>query len=54
MSKKLIINWIKPPSPNVAKNGLTLELFNLNVIWHSDEDVEVTEFFQYPDHQTFL
>ncbi len=49
MSKKLIINWIKPPSPNVAKNGLTLELFNLNVIWHSDEDVEVTEFFQYPD-----
>ena len=49
MSKKLIINWIKPPSPNVAKNGLTLELFNLNVIWHADEDVEVTEFFQYPD-----
>ena len=49
MSKKLIINWIKPPSPNVAKKGITLELFNLNVIWHADEDVEVTEFFQFPD-----
>ena len=49
MSKKLIINWIKPPSEELAKKGITLELFNLNVIWHADEDVEVTEFFQYPD-----
>ena len=49
MSKKLIIKWTKPPSEELAKKGITLELFNLNVIWHADEDVEVTEFFQYPD-----
>ena len=49
MSKKLIIKWIKPPTEDLAKKGITLELFNLNVIWHADEDVEVTEFFQYPD-----
>ena len=49
MSKKLIIKWTKPPPEELAKKGITLELFNLNVIWHADEDVEVTEFFQYPD-----
>ena len=49
MSKKLIIKWTKPPSEELAKKGITLELFNLNVIWHADEDVEVTEFFQFPD-----
>ena len=49
MSKKLIIKWTKPPSEELSKKGITLELFNLNVIWHADEDVEVTEFFQYPD-----
>ena len=49
MSKKLIIKWTKPPSEELAKKGITLELFNINVIWHADEDVEVTEFFQYPD-----
>ena len=49
MSKKLIIKWTKPPSEELAKKGITLELFNLNVIWHTDDDVEVTEFFQYPD-----
>ena len=49
MSKKLIIKWIKPPHEEVAKHGMTLELINLNVIWHDEEDVEVTEFFQYPD-----
>ena len=49
MSKKLIIKWTKPPPEELAKKGITLELFNLNVIWHSDEDVEVTEFFQFPD-----
>ena len=49
MSKKLIIKWTKPPPEDLAKKGITLELFNLNVIWHADEDVEVTEFFQYPD-----
>ena len=49
MSKKLIIKWTKPPPEELAKKGITLELFNLNVIWHADEDVEVTEFFQFPD-----
>ena len=49
MSKKLIIKWTKPPPEDLAKKGITLELFNLNVIWHADEDVEVTEFFQFPD-----
>ena len=49
MSKKLIIKWTKPPPEELSKKGITLELFNLNVIWHADEDVEVTEFFQYPD-----
>ena len=49
MSKKLIIKWTKPPPEEVAKHGMTLELTNLNVIWHDEEDVEVTEFFQYPD-----
>ena len=49
MSKKLIIKWTKPPPEELSKKGITLELFNLNVIWHADEDVEVTEFFQFPD-----
>ena len=48
MSKKLIIKWTKPPPAYLAKEGLTMTMINVNVIWHEDDDVEVTQFFEFP------
>ena len=48
MSKKLIIKWTKPPPAYLAREGLTMIMTDVNVIWHNDDDVEVTQFFQYP------
>ena len=48
MSKKLQIKWTKPPPAYLAKEGLTMIMTNVNVIWHDEYDVEVTTFFQFP------
>ena len=48
MSNKLLIKWTKPPAAYLAKEGLTMTMTNVNVIWHDDDDVEVTEFFEFP------
>ena len=48
MSNKFKINWIKPPAAYVAREGLTMIMTDVNVIWHNEDDVEVTTFFQYP------
>jgi transcriptional regulator with XRE-family HTH domain len=48
MSKKLIIKWTKPPPAYLAKEGLTMTMINVNVIWHEEDDVEVTQFFEFP------
>ena len=48
MSNKFKINWIKPPAAYLAKEGLTMIMTDVNVIWHNEDDVEVTTFFQYP------
>ena len=48
MSKKLIIKWTKPPPQYLAKEGLTMTMTNINVIWHDEDDVEVTQFFEFP------
>ena len=48
MSKKLIIKWTKPPPAYLAREGLTMIMTDVNVIWHNDDDVEVTQFFQFP------
>ena len=48
MSKKLIIKWTKPPPAYLAKEGLTMTMTNVNVIWHEEDDVEVTQFFEFP------
>ena len=45
MSKKLIIKWIKPPPAELAKEGLTMIMTDVNVIWHNEDDVEVTTIF---------
>ena len=49
MSKKLQIKWTKPPPAYLAKEGLTMTMTNVNVIWHEENDVEVTQFFSFPD-----
>ena len=43
MSNKLQIKWTKPPPASLAKNGITLSLTDFNIIWHNEDDVEVTE-----------
>ena len=48
MSDKLKIKWTKPPKEYLAKEGLTMTMNNVNVIWHDENDVEVTQFFEYP------
>ena len=48
MSDKLKIKWTKPPPEYLAKEGLTMTMNNVNVIWHDENDVEVTQFFEYP------
>tara|TARA_E500000331_G_scaffold9617_1_gene8954 strand:+ start:277 stop:1521 length:1245 start_codon:yes stop_codon:yes gene_type:complete len=48
MSKKLIIKWTKPPPAYLAKEGLTMTMTNVNVIWHDEDDVEVSQFFEFP------
>ena len=48
MSKKLLIKWTKPPPAYLAKEGLTMTMTNVNVIWHEEDDVEVTQFFEFP------
>ena len=48
MSNKLQIKWTKPPPAYLAKEGLTMTMTNVNVIWHDEEDVEVTQFFEFP------
>ena len=48
MSNKFKIDWIKPPAAYLAKEGLTMIMTDVNVIWHNEDDVEVTQFFQYP------
>ena len=48
MSDKLKIKWTKPPPAYLAKEGLTMTMINVNVIWHDEEDVEVTQFFEFP------
>ena len=48
MSDKLKIKWTKPPPAYLAKEGLTMTMSNVNVIWHDEEDVEVTQFFEFP------
>ena len=48
MSNKLLIKWTKPPPAYLAKEGLTMTMTNVNVIWHDEEDVEVTQFFEFP------
>ena len=48
MSDKLKIKWTKPPPAYLAKEGLTMTMTNVNVIWHDEEDVEVTQFFEFP------
>ena len=45
MSNKLIIKWTKPPPQYLAREGLTMTMTNINVIWHDENDVEVTQFF---------
>ena len=47
MSKKLLIKWTKPPPAYLAKEGLTMTMTNVNVIWHEEDDVEVTQFFEF-------
>ena len=49
MSNKLQIKWTKPPPAKLAEKGITLNLTDFNVIWHREDDVEVTQFFQFPD-----
>ena len=49
MSKKLIIKWTKPPPAELAKHGITMTMTDVNVIWHKEDDVEVTTFFTFPD-----
>ena len=46
MSKQLIIKWTKPPPAYLAREGLTMIMTDVNVIWHNENDVEVTTFFQ--------
>jgi hypothetical protein len=46
MSKKLLIKWTKPP-PN--KLDTAMEVQDFNIIFHSEEDVEVTTIFNYKD-----
>ncbi len=48
MSNKLIIKWTKPPPQYLAREGLTMTMTNINVIWHDENDVEVTQFFEFP------
>ena len=48
MSNKFKIDWIKPPAAYLAKEGLTMIMTDVNVVWHNEDDVEVTQFFQYP------
>ena len=48
MSKKLQIKWTSPPPATLAKHGFTLTLTDCNIIWHDEDDVEVTEFFTFP------
>ena len=42
MSKKLIIKWTKPPSEELAKKGITLELFKLPKLIGIFEEQDVT------------
>jgi len=49
MSKKLIIKWTKPPPAELAKHGITMTMTDVNVLWHKEDDVEVTTFFTFPD-----
>ena len=49
MSNKLQIKWTKPPPASLAKHGITLSLIDFNIIWHKENDVEVTQFFNFPD-----
>ena len=46
MSKKLIMKWIKPPPKNL---DVAMEVIDFNVIFHAEDDVEVTKIFQYKD-----
>jgi len=48
MSNKLKIKWTKPPPAYLAKEGLTMTMTNVNVVWHEEDDVEVTQFFEFP------
>ena len=49
MSKKLQIKWTKPPPAELAKHGITMTMTDVNVLWHKEDDVEVTTFFTFPD-----
>ena len=46
MSKKLTMKWIKPPPKNLDS---AMEVIDFNVIFHAEDDVEVTKVFQYKD-----
>ena len=46
MSKKLSMKWIKPPPKNLDS---AMEVIDFNVIFHAEDDVEVTKIFQYKD-----
>ena len=48
MSNKFKIDWIKPPAAYLAKEGLTMTMTNVNVNWYEEDDVEVTQFFEFP------
>ena len=40
MSKKLSMKWIKPPPKNLDS---AMEVIDFNVIFHAEDDVEVTD-----------
>jgi len=46
MSKKLIIKWTKPPP---QKLDAAMEVADFNILFHSEEEVEVTTIFHYKD-----